>query len=175
MEKFRRTLKIFWTEHGTPILFWIIVIIVVIIITQSLNNYAIKQQNKKKEDIYQKNIEQPIFKENNANTQLVKKFIDYCENEQIENAYGLLSENCKKELYPTAKDFSNLYYNQLFKKKHNIEIKYNSKDDIYEVIFYEDILESGKIENRNNVIDQYKIEKEVLEDKIYININQSIK
>lgn len=172
MENIRRALKVFWTEHGTPILFWGIVIIVIIVITQALNNYTI-QKNNKKVTMQKSNssiIKQQVFKENNQNTKLVNQFIEYCKNEQIESAYELLSENCKKELYPTRKDFSNLYYNQLFKKKHDVEIKYDSKNNIYKIIFYEDILESGKVEGRSQKISECQIQEGVIENKLYITV-----
>ncbi len=170
MEKLRRALKIYWTEHGTPILFWSIVIIAIIAIVQALNYYTI-QQNSRKNSTLQKNTSyQQIFKEDKTNTELVNQFLQYCTDKQIEMAYELLSENCKKELYPSIKDFSNLYYNKLFNSKHDIEVKYDSKRNIYQIIFYEDILESGKIENRGTKISECEIQEGVVENKLYITI-----
>lgn len=177
MEKIRRALKIFWTEHGIPILFWTIVFVIVFVIIQLLNNYSIKQNEKNNNTQVQSiNIEQQnIYQENEEYTTLINQFIECLENEQIEQAYVMLSENCKKDLYPTVEDFSTLYYNRIFNQNRDIELEYDATNDIYQVIFYEDILESGKIENRDSIEDQYKIEKEILENKIYINYNKSIK
>lgn len=175
MEKLRRALKIYWAEHGTPILFWTLVILGVIIVVQALNALAIqKEANKQKNNnTISNNSEATAIstEENKENEELIKKFISNCKENKIEEAYNLLSENCKKDLYSTVNTFSNQYYKKFFASNRDIEIQYDS-NNIYKIIFYEDILESGKIEGRENVIDYYKIEQEVIEKKIYINLNQ---
>lgn len=174
MENIKRKIKIFWVEHSDPILFYTILIVAVIAIVQILNQLAI--QNSKK-DINENNAqnEKVVYKKDEKDVELIKKFVNYCKEEKIEQAYGLLSEKCKKELYPTIEDFTNKYYNKIFKQKRNIEIKYENTNDLYSITFVEDILEAGKIENRDNIKDHYKIEQEVIDKKIYINFNQEIK
>ena len=176
MEELRRKIKIFWIEHGTPILFWTIVVVVVLIIVRLLNNYAIQQntQNNNTQVQNENTTQQITYQENKVYTSLINQFIEYCKNEQIEQAYEMLSENCKTELYPTIDDFSTSYYKRIFSQSRDIEVKYDSTNDTYQIVFYEDILESGKLENRGSIIDYYKIEQEILEDKIYINLNKSI-
>lgn len=177
MEKIRRALKIFWIEHGTPILFWIIVLIVVIFIVQGLNSLAIKQQQyeKKENSTNSTKINDISTKEKEQNIELINSFLNYCKNKQIKQAYDLLSENCKNDLYPTLNDFSEKYYNKLFNKNSDIEVEYENNSGFYKIIFYEDMLESGKVDGRDNIIDYYKIEEEILENKVYINIKNSIK
>lgn len=177
MEKLRRSLKIFWTEHGTPILFWTLVIIGIIIIVQGLNALAIKKEasKQKNNNIISNNSEVKVIsaKENKENEELIEKFINHCKENKLEEAYSLLSENCKKDLYPTIHTFSNQYYKKFFASKKDTEIQYDS-NNVYKITFYDDILESGKIENRKNIIDYYKIEQEVIEKKIYINFNKDM-
>ncbi len=176
MEMLRRNIKIFWTEHGTPILFWTIVIIAVILIVQGLNRLAIKNSEKNSTHKNQINnvMQENIDKEDKTYTAKVNQFISYCKNSQIQEAYDMLSEKCKKELYPTINHFKNNYYSKMFNQGYDIEVEYNSNNE-YKIKFYENILQSGKIENRNYIEDIYKIEEEILESKIYINIARNIK
>lgn len=176
MEELRRKIKIFWIEHGTPILFWTIAIIIVFAIIQLLN-YNAEQQLKIENRVNEQNISetQNIYKENSNYTKLINDFLQYCDSEKIEQAYEMISENCKNNLYPTIEDFYNLYYKKILNQKRDVEIQYDSTNDTYKINFYEDMLETGKIENREYISDQYKIEHEILEEKIYINYNNSIK
>lgn len=175
MEKLRRALKIYWTEHGTPILFWTIVIAVIIFIVQILNFFAIQKEKQKINISNSTGMNTNITKtEKNKDKEIIHKFVELCEQSNIEQAYDMLSEQCKKEQYPTMNEFKNGYIYKIFDTKKEIEIKYQ-QDEIFQVIFYEDILESGKIENRESIIDYYKIQQEVIDKKIYININKDIK
>lgn len=172
MEKLRRALKIFWTEHGTPILAYTIIIVIIIVVVQVLNRYAIYQQQTSKKIPKQNTIasEQTTNneeKEDKDETAVIRQFIDYCKNNQIEQAYELLSEDCKKELYPTISDFTKQYYHKRFNIKREIEINFE-KEHTYTVLFYDDILEAGKVEKRSSTNDEYKIENGILENKIYI-------
>lgn len=173
MEDIRRALKIFWTEHGTPILFWIIVITVIFAIIQILNFYAIKNNQQKGQGKIETKVS--ISKEENIkNKDIISDFVEFCNKGKIQEAYELLSENCKKQLYPTINNFKENYYKKIFMQAREVEIKLEDTN-IYKVTFYEDILESGKIENRNSIVDYYQIEQEILEDKLYINIKENIK
>ena len=176
MEKLRRRLKIFWTEHSGPILFYAMLIGAIILIVQGLNALAI-QNNKKRQSesgVNTTNTSNVVnIQEDENNKELINEFIEYCRDGQIEKAYGLLSENCKNNLYPTITDFTNTYYNKMFTKNYDTEVEYYS-ENIYKITFYQSMLETGQIENRNAVAeDYYKIDAEILEDKVYINYNNT--
>lgn len=173
MEKLRRSLKIFWTEHGTPILFWTIVIVAIMFIIQILNFFAVKKEEQKVNNNTE--ISTNISKaEKNKDKEIIRQFIGFCQKGDVEQAYNMLSDQCKKERYPTINEFKNQYIYKIFNTKKDTEINYQ-QGEIYEVIFYEDMLESGKTENRERIIDYYKIQQEVIDKKIYININRDIK
>lgn len=175
MEKIKRKIKMFWLEHSDPIIFYTLLIGGVIIIVQVLNQIAI---NKNKEENNNTNIiqnEKIIYKSNPEDVELINKFIKYCKEKNLEGAYSLLSEECKNELYPTLEEFTNKYYSRVFDKKCNTSIKYDENNDLYNITFFEDMLETGKIENKEIAKDQYKIIQEILDKKIYINYNQEIK
>lgn len=176
MEELRRKIRIFWIEHGIPILFLFVVLVIIFAVIQLLN-YNAMQKLEKKNRLEQENTtaELSTYKKNEDYTKLINNFLEYCKNGNIQQAYEMLSENCKKDLYPTLDNFTSKYYNKLFKKEKDVKVEYNEKNDIYVIKLYEDILESGKLEDRSYISDEYKIEHEILEEKIYINYNNSIK
>lgn len=93
-------------------------------------------------------------------TQMVptlNQFIDYCNEQKIEEAYGLLSDECKEELYPQLADFQESYYNQVFggqKKNVNIE---NWVGNIYRIEINDDALSTGVYNEENKVQDYITI------------------
>ena len=105
---------------------------------------------------------------------MIEEFIKLCQNKEIERAYELLSTKCKTDLYPNIEKFKEQYYNKIFNVKREIEIEIVD-NQTYKIKFTEDILESGKIEGRESIIDYYKIDSEILEDKLYINNEKTIK
>ena len=76
-------------------------------------------------------------------------------------------------MYPTYEEFINNYYYKMFTEKRTIEINYEKERKLYKITFYTDILESGGL--KNGIVDNYKIEQDVLENKIYINFYKNIK
>ncbi|MBQ8044587.1 MAG: hypothetical protein IJ272_10685 [Clostridia bacterium] len=39
-------------------------------------------------------------------SEIIDEFIKYCNNGQVENAYAMLSDDCKNILYPSLEDFT---------------------------------------------------------------------
>lgn len=169
----KRELKLFWADHSDPILFWSMVIAGVIFITQTLNALTPSKEERQNEILNQTII--TITKEEDKdNQELITKFLDFCKKEQIEQAYNLLSEDCKKELYPNINIFKQNYYNKVFNQKRDIETEIID-NETYKITMYEDILQSGKIEGRDSIIDYYEIVQAIGENKIYINAKNIIK
>lgn len=172
MESIRRKIKIFWLEHRDPILLYSGVIIGIILVVQFLNQMAIEK--KKAEQMSNTNItNEEIYTYNIKDETLIEDFIEYCKENKTEEAYELLSKKCKEELYQTHEIFVNEYYSKIFNKKKIIEINYEKEKKLYEIVFYSDVLESGGF--KNHLIDYYKIESDVIENKIYINFYKEIK
>lgn len=166
----KNKMKIFWSEHRDSTLFYIIIIIAVLLIIRGLNKLA---ENRVEENKINNEIE-VSFREDKENKKLINDFLQYCKNKQIEEAYNLISDECKKEKYNTLLDFKEKYYNKIFNKNKNIEIE-RQKNNTYKITFYNDMLETGKLDKENVIIDYYKIEDSVIESKIYINIQDNIK
>lgn len=160
-------MKIFWSEHRDPILFYIIIVVVLI---KGLNRLAGNRLNENEAN----NEIEISFQENKENKKLIDEFLEYCRNKQIEKAYDLISDKCKKEKYNTVSNFEKNYYNKIFNQNKNIEIE-KQENNTYKITFYNDMLETGKIDKENNIVDYYKIEDSIMESKIYINLQNNIK
>ena len=102
--------------------------------------------------------------------EVIEKFTEYCNNQKINEAYGLLSSECKEEVYPTLESFKDNYYNRIFNKhKRNISVEYWT-DNIFKVKFEEDALSTGIYTDENTIQDYIS----VIRDQNYdskLNIN----
>lgn len=89
---------------------------------------------------------------------LIQSFITYCNNQQLEEAYSLLSDDCKEELYTDIDNFKNLYYDVMFNgNKKNITIE-NWNKRIYRVKFYDDnIIATGNLNGGSTPTDYFTI------------------
>lgn len=99
----------------------------------------------------------------------IENFVSYCNNGKIEQAYSLLSSECKEELYPTIEDFTELYYNKVFNgEKKNVSIE-NWSNNIYKVEITGDFLATGKYDENDIQEDYMEIVAE--EESYKLNIN----
>lgn len=102
-------------------------------------------------------------------TEIINKFVKYCNEENIDGAYELLTDECKEEMFPTIDDFNNIYYLKLFgeeKKMHTIE---NWVKSTYQVRYTGDILSTGNLNNNETRQDYITVIKENDEKKLNIN------
>lgn len=131
-----------------------------------------------------------VSKENLKNaTDTIYKFVDYCNKNEIEKAYNLITEECKQQMYPTLDAFKNAYYGDVFNGKQRTCTIENWVGDIYKVRMGEDILSTGKdtgyakedyitikkVDNEyklniNNYIGTTKIEKTTTKDNITMEV-----
>ncbi len=102
---------------------------------------------------------------------IIDNFITYCNSGKIEEAYKLLSEDCKKIIYPNINDFKEKYYDKIFGTgKKTVEME-NWIDNIYKVDFYEDFISSGSYTDSRKIQDYITIVTE--DDGEYkLNINK---
>lgn len=88
--------------------------------------------------------------EYNKDEEIIKNFMEYCNNGKIESAYGLISDICKQELFPSVDDFKNNYYLNLFKtkKEYNLQSWINENNyHTYRIRFLDDMLSSGEYDS----------------------------
>lgn len=116
-------------------------------------------------------VKEKAAKENN---EIIDEFINFCNNGEIENAYELLSDECKKNMYNNMDSFKNNYYDKIFteKKEYNIQSWITFNDNYtYKVRFNEDILATGR-SNSNAIEDYITIVKN--NDEVKLNINSYV-
>lgn len=139
---------------------WVVslTIIGVFALIQALNNYY-KNNTKEKSSsasstttynapnysiITEKEIDNDVSENSQA---IIKNFFDYCNNSKITEAYNLLSDDCKKELYPSINEFKQKYFDIVFTNtktySSNLWISKDNKNT-YRLEIHGDILGSGK-------------------------------
>lgn len=127
--------------------------------TNATNNYSVVTQEKINETVSDESID------------LIKDFFYYCNNGKIENAYNLLSEECKQELYPTVDDFKAKYYNKIFTEQKSYDSMLwitTSRSHTYRVEIMADLLATGQKDNMP-IEDYYTIIYENGDYKLSIN------
>lgn len=86
--------------------------------------------------------------------ELIDTFITHCNNGKVNEAYELISNDCKKEMYPTVAYFKANYYDKVFKGKSKSVTTENWIKNIYKVKFADDALASG-VYNESSIIQDY--------------------
>lgn len=163
---------------------WIIIVTVIGIIAliQILNRLALEKNNINKNATelsntsnFNNNYSVVTGKEIKQDVkEIIDEFMDACNNGQIEESYGLLSEECKEILYPTLNDFNKNYYSKIFNgKKTYICQAWIEQDNIYtyRIDLVQDMLATGS-PSRTSVIDYYTVAKS--NDEYKLNINKFI-
>ena len=111
---------------------------------------------------------------NNTIKNALDSFVNYCNDGQVENAYNMLTDDCKNELFQTEEIFKTNYYDKVFNEKKTYTMQAWDKSDniiVYQILFEGDILETGMSGKKQE--DFYTFIKQ--EDGTYkININNFI-
>lgn len=184
MNKFRR----FYNQNRKNI-GWVIIIIAFFLVLLYGLNYFFKEKSKQDLESEQ-NIntkinetdqikitasESPITGERNEKdkTQIIIDFLDKCNNGYIEDAYSMLTEECKEELYSSLSDFKIYYCGNFFNEpRATFEVE-NWFGGTYKVNIVPDMLATGK-KNNNKVKQDYITV--IKTDNVYkLNVNNYIK
>lgn len=186
MEKIIR----YWNQNRKQIIIVIAIIAFIIIMLRVINNLA-KQINSSNNNtntiskvtdlqkptestITGQNVPESVTKEN---TDIIKNFVDYCNSNQTQKSYELLSNDCKEEFNNNINVFINDYYNRIFKTKktYNLELLYTEAGSYtYKITYYEDnLLATGGTGANNNFEDYITIINQ--DEEIKLNINNFIK
>lgn len=152
-----------------------IVVLVATILIYSFDNMSETPQNDIKNDY--RPIETIIAGSNVSEEQyekdsnLVDTFLELCNNGQVEEAYNLLSDECKEELYPTIELFKSKYYDYIFDKKRVCNLQSwisTSKYTIYRIRYSNSMLETGTYDEKDVYEDYITLNKKNEEEKISI-------
>lgn len=186
-------LKRYYNKNRKIIWRVIIIITSFILLLQMLNEFVKKSNEKKLEQIQmqienrtnstknaQNEINQDLSEENthdstvNSKVSTIRKFVDYCNKQDLENAYSILTDNCKEEMFNNIDIFKNIYYDSTFENKQKEVTIENWTNNTYLVKFIENPLTTGKVAKtkEEQVIDYITVVKE--NDNYRLNINSFI-
>lgn len=150
----------------------IVVIILLFGIIQIMNQYA-KQQLQKSEtqnntitnEINNNKQETPVIigkevspENQQINHTIINQFISHCNNQKIEEAYNLLTEECKEQIFSNnIQNFQKDYVDLIFKTKKTYTLKnwISKQYDTYKIRIIEDILQTGDASSIQNAIEDY--------------------
>lgn len=103
----------------------------------------------------------------------IEQLVQLCNEQKVEEAYNLLSDECKEEVYPSLESFRNNYYNTIFNgKKKNISVE-NWANNIYKVTFEDDALSTG-VYTAEGAIQDYITVVSTDNNEFKLNINNYI-
>ena len=169
-------------------LIWYIALIIVFVLfsIKLLNSYYEKDEERKKIEIInnEKNqttqntteIEQTNNSvESDSIEKTMKSFVNYCNNREIENAYKILTDECKNAMFPTIDYLEKNYIDKIYNINRTYEMVKWSTDEnktTYLVKLYGDLLSTGGTDN-NYTEDYYTFVED--DNGIYkLNINNYI-
>lgn len=179
----------FFNQNRRKIIIIILFIVFLLGIIQLLNYFAKKENNTnntknesisenliiKNEVVSQKsaisgtNISTKSLKKD---TDVIGKFIEYCNSKNIEGAYSLLTDECKEVMFPSIEDFNRVYYAHIFNNQTRSYTVENWISSTYKIEYSNDILSTGKIDNDIGLLDYMTVVKS---DETYkLNINNYI-
>lgn len=172
----------FWNQNRKGIITGIIAIALLILFIQILNSMA-KENNKNKvvttlteeeKLLPTKSIigdKKVSVEKTEDNVQIIEEFIEKCNNQDIERAYNMLTDDCKEMVFKTQENFVSGYYNKIFKTKRiaNIEQFTNSgKLYTYKVSYCNDVLSTGNIDDISATQDYITIDESSENGKLNI-------
>lgn len=176
----------YWNQNRVRIIITILIIAFIIILIQTINyilgqaqdnetgnreNTTIEDTSRPSESVISG--EEIPEETTDTNVNIIQEFVDNCNTGNYENAYGLLTQDCKEEVFTTLDDFVNSYVNAVFntKKTYQLELWYHSTNTYtYRILYMEDnILQTGSVNNTNNIEDYITIEQTNGETGININ------
>ncbi|MBR3163162.1 MAG: hypothetical protein IKF17_03575 [Clostridia bacterium] len=118
--------------------------------------------------------EQKQTTKQNSKVVTIEQFIALCNKKELENAYNMLTDKCKEEMFASIEDFSNIYYASTFENKEKEADIEKWDNNTYMVKFTENALATGKIAKtkEEQKIDYITVVEE--NDEYRLNINSYI-
>lgn len=161
-------------DVGIKLIIVAIVVFIATIILSFSNNS--KKENTTAEEVYKPT--ETIIKGSNISEEqyqtdktTVDTFLEYCNDGKIEEAYVLLSDECKEYKYSSLEIFKESYYNDIFKTKKQFNLQSwisTSKYTIYKIRYTNDILATGNYDESEIYQDYITLTKNNENKKISI-------
>lgn len=184
----------YWNQNKNKIIITILIVVFIIILIQTINyilgqiqnepqpsNSDIEDTSRPSESVMTG--ERLPEETTDNNIEIISQFVEFCNNREYENAYNLLSQDCKEELFATLDIFITDYCNNIFTTNitYNLELwDYTDNTYTYRIVYFENnILATGNVNSSNNIEDYITIivtDEEKLNIKNFIekeNINKS--
>ena len=175
----------FWNRNRGMIIFGVVAIAFLIIIVHILNGFA-KDKNKNKQQnivvlteeektLPTKSIygeEDVTIEKTKDNVSVINEFIEKCNNKQIQEAYDMLTDDCKTEIYDSLEYFETGYVNPIFETKKIADIKLvgeKNKRYTYSVDIYTDMLSTGIADNAYEIKDYITVDETSENGQINLN------
>ncbi len=98
----------------------------------------------------------------------ISKFIEYCRDQNVEEAYNMLSDDCKEVGFKTLEQFTKEYVNPKFNKNQTYKIQL-WQGKTYRIDLSEDMLATGNINDNVKNIEYITIVDQGNESKLNIN------
>ena len=135
----------------------IIIVVFVLFIIKSLNFIYEKDEEKKRIQSNENNTnsqnskdtnitEEDYTTESNSMDITISSFVNYCNQRKIEEAYKMLTQECKNAMFPTVEDFEKIYINNVYNIKREYELtKWSAEGNKTTclVTLYGDLLATG--------------------------------
>ena len=142
---------------------------------QELNNYYQSQLNSETSNTEISNNEKPVEIPNDvaitsSSESIINQFVKLCNENKLNEAYDIISQDCKEVLYPTINDFKNNYYNKIFNMPRNARVENSMYEgEIYKVTYMTDLLSNGGYSDETTFEDYIYVTREDDEPKISLN------
>lgn len=102
----------------------------------------------------------------------IEEFLENCNNGKLEDAYNMLTDECKEEMYASVEDFKEFYYENVFESERvSFEVE-NWTKNIYKVDIIPDMLSTGK--SNQGIVKQDYITVKKVDEEYKLNINNYI-
>ncbi len=173
----------YFNQNRIKVIGIILAVIFALIVIQTLNE-QIKNENDNRlneiaNEILDRATESSVIGEGETSIStaredknIINSFIKYCNEKNIEQAYELLSNDCKEILFPTQEDFINNYYNIVFNEYKEYEMENwitEGKDRTYKIRYTNDVLANGGYLTGSTIEDYYTLIEQNGEYKLNIN------
>lgn len=153
-----------YNENRVIIIAFVIIIALIIIVIQTLNSIIEKQIEANtiaNQETNTKSINNTEISPSNVSVitgekvqnnelkiNVIQQFVKYCNEGKIENAYEMITNDCKQLLYPSLEHFKTVYYDRIFyiNRMYTLENWYtNGNLTTYHIRYTEDVLASGSV------------------------------
>lgn len=172
----------YWNQNRRKIIIVIAVIVFAFIIIKILDNMFLNNPNKNETTDEAQKYEptQSVItgtkvttEKTKENTEVIGKFVTYCNNSEYENAYNLLTDDCKEEFNNNINIFIQNYVSRIFTNSKTYELDlWLTEGNVYtyQIKLYDDnLLATGGISINSNIQDYITVINQNNENKININ------